>query len=515
MFSQLKKGILLTSLAAATIFGAESKSLFKEHMKEKLKRKNPVSRVQTVTRDTKREAWGAEGGWNMYELTFLCMPTELLYEIYAEDEYLFGKITPQEYALPMSDFFPDGWYKSLAGKSILSACLFDPEIDADGEIVNIDDLLVDSTAITESTVTSEALGSDFKVCSKFNDNGMPLSVEISEDESETEDLYFTYDGKDISSMTYRISLEEEGETYIEEEKYDITYSGDNKAKTIICNEGWGTSEEDMEYEVDDSTAFFYTSEGLLESTISYREQDGEYTKDMKTTYTYDDLNRVLSYAQSQWPSGSGDFTKPDPIDSVAFAYDDKGQIIEETEFVASGTELVKSSYYTYEYDTKGNLVTECSYDAVEGEWEIWDSTYYTYDAGNNMETMGWDDSVLVTFIYEDGLPVGAMEYTNGDSLTCLYVINFGDVDAVLHKNISKTAGARLVQNGSSLTLVGMSGKTSVLKLFNCQGKLVYEAAPLHKTGITSFDLLSAKLASGLYMAQVVVDGKRLSTKIKM
>lgn len=505
MFSCIKKGVVLSTITLVSLCGAETKSLLQKHQTKRKPGRSLQQRVQTVTRASlknshRKDSWGAEEGWSDFEVSALLFPTDFIYENYADDDYFFEHFSPAPYADRIIDYLPKGWYKGLSGKSVVSDYIVRPVFGPADELKSYEELVSDSAEFTDTTIFTAMISSLTPESPEigryfFTENGAPETLLHETIEDSSEDLFFTYENDLLSSFSY--VSEQDGETEIE--SYFVSYANDEKAEAITCIDSYddGTG---LVSEAYDSTFFTYAGD-LLTKESYFLYSDGSYELSLEAHYIYDNNDNVTAISTSD-KSGT-------TLDSVAFTYD--GGVITEILTFDGGEKYERC---TYEYNSKGLLTLERSYDWIDNQWEIWDSTYYEYDDDNNIVSLGWDGVYDCSFSYEDGYPSMILEFEGADILG-IYSLSIKDTEEVLHSNKISAKELTYTQRGTTLLYRGsIAQNITRVRIVNALGKVVFETAPKHQNGEITVDFNRAGVAQGFYMVQVQTPQRVLSHKIR-
>lgn len=506
MFSRLQKGLLCSAFLITSLQASESKSILQQHMQKRASRQgiiNQVKRKSNVSVTDKRavDSWGAAGGWNYYELSALLFPTDFIYDMYADDDYFFEKFSPAPYADRVNDILPDGWSKSLKGKAFIADYISYPVFDSNDELESYEELISDSMKVTDSTISSLRVSSLSSVMpelgfNQFTASGAPKAILLDDGSDTLHDLLFEYEGDNLTSFSYHL----DGDNGPEVESYMVSYITNKTAASIQSVELYNDGADEV-VDLIDSTTFEYSG-GKVGKEFYFTFNGTSFEKNLTTHYSYNSDDNVTSI-HSVDADGA-------VVDSVSFTYD--GEKITEVLSYANGE---MSEYYKCSYNSDGLLDLECSYDWVDNAWEIWDSTYYTYDDDNNLTVLGYDGMYECSFSYENGYPSTAIEFYDG-VLIGIYALTVKDTEAILKSNKLNPNQFSFRQQGKSLVYEGsVAREMKKVSLYNSLGKMVYEFVPQKSSAVVSLDLAKLNLAQGVYLTQVQLQNRVVSHKIRM
>ena len=218
---------------------------------------------------------------------------------------------------------------------------------------------------------------------KYDEEGQLMETDIGADGADVSVSYYTLSGGDelieVTDANGNVKKERLNASGLTTQTIDEGVEGTGSICTSSSYDGFGRKTLDT---FGDSTYITYSYDGESERVTKKEEHLKDGTIESSTTYTYNDLNRLIEIIHKE-----GD----NEVAAYTYTYDVNGRIL--TESVSYDSETIKVT--SYEYDAEGRLI-EVNY--PEGS-EIGTITY-EYDSYGKLLKIKKDNSVLREYVYD-------------------------------------------------------------------------------------------------------------------
>ncbi len=486
-----------------------------------------TTRIPSLNQSNYRSniSWGADNGWDIWEIHFMEFPTNLINEIYSEEEYsrLSCNNSPSPYNY--MTYFPNGWYSQFQGKTVTSQYIESPKY-VNGELDSYQYMSDDIVKFTNNSAISslnESINGTTQADSiegrmQFNVNGQPLTLNLDANYlMDFTSISYQYEGNNIKLCS---GIYEESESSIHKIEYRMDYTDDGAISSMCMFTGVGSSSASIPLAIEDSTVYNFRN-GVLNDAITFTfDQQGNSTRSSKISYEYYPSELLKTKVTKKWNS-LNEWSITSSSDSTKYTYNSSDCItlIETFSGQATGHFIAESKDSTL-YNERNKAVEEHSFiwSTTANQWEpkpYIATSFYAYDNSGNLISYQWNDEDPYQITYENGYPSKVIQTIN-DSIVAIKNISVEDYSSPISENSAKHANDSYIVTDFSLELnCKESSNVSNLKLFNLSGQVVAVVDSEQNGTNVSYNIGESQIAAGIYVARFNIDGSPLSTKIQI
>lgn len=335
----------------------------------------------------------------------------------------------------------------------------------------------------------EGLGYNYQ----YDTHGRIVRKELCELEGEFDSNlinYWTYDyenrQKDVTITMYDVVWENKGQVSYINKVHTYHYSDDY----VCLSSQTDTYNHDGEITDSELLSFNYNEEGLLESTLTQKFADGDWTKLNINCYSYDDHERCTEMQYKQWNDTIDDWTNQS-IETTN--YDEEGRVTERDRGLWS-SDLNDWSMFSktiYDYDQANMLYTVSFYKYENDEWlrDTYKQQPVFFD-----HDLEWQEKCLQSMKYENLYQHSPKIYYNQLEI----VMTQTERPEYMSVDDNTPATCIVYPNpGSETVTVKSPTENAVVRFYDIQGRLV-----LAKPFDLQTDINAGDWAPGIYLWEI-------------
>ncbi len=457
--------------------------------------------------------WGAEDGWSASEHILLREIGNIIYGLYSEDGYIAYKTGTRIGQNFYSEFMPNGWFKTLEGKSLTVSSWIAPSSSNEQLETAYDSLYFEEKSITGNVKWME---SSTELDIQFNNNGTVDSIVT------TSNLVQDFDRliyENVNGVLVK-------KTHILDDtiRYwmDLTYDEEGHLSKIVENNYNGRGKL-----APDRMKIYTFHNGLCgEIKEYYTVGKSPLTELFRWKLTYNENNALTSAARRRVDT-DGSLYLGSALDSFLITYTESGKVKTRENFRSISQGINKRYIYNWSpttkdstvYDHNGNPVEEFDYkwNKTDLQWTLDDRygySFYEYDSQNNLIRYSKDSSEPDNVItYVNGFPSSVIQKDENDSLYSSVYFELIERSTSIN-NVPRTSDVNISISNGIVSLQNVSTVSS-LKLFTLSGREVTELYSSTVNGSVTFNLHASGVAKGVYIGIVTADNAVQEIKLSL
>ncbi len=362
-----------------------------------------------------------------------------------------------------------------------------------------------STFDSKGNVTGYNISDNCKYKMTNNSNNLPTEWAVEEWDA-ADGVWWPYKYNFLYGTNNKLKefgiIFEENDVWYNWEKFDLTYTTDDKLKSEIYYK-WNFTTQVWDKKT--KWEYDYTGDGKISEDITYYWDtvSGDWaTHTSRTAYTFNSNGKLKDCIEYIWDEISGEWKIKDY--KTSFTYDNNGNITEDILYKwDTGSETWKEygDKYTYTYNSDGNFLEELHsvWDNTSGTWEPGEYKFtYNYNGSGDLTenidlvwesaSNEWVNDYKYEFKYDnDGMPDKCLMYSYNSTWVSdgELDISFNDIIPIIFNNSQDLKGKNIVTsrvNSSEIKFFvkGKPVKNEKMQIFDLQGRLIQELKPRYE-----------------------------------